>query len=284
MTVESARGGGPGSGEATPTPSPAIETERLSRHFGSLVAVAPLTLRVERGEIFGLLGPNGAGKSTTIKMLTTLLPPTAGSARVAGHDVITQAAQVRRHIGYVPQLLSADGALTGAENLALSAKLYGLGRAERRHRIAEALEFMNLQAAGDHLVRSYSGGMIRRLELAQAMLHEPQVLFLDEPTIGLDPVARRAVWERLLELKHRSGMAILLTTHDMEEADELCDRLAIMHEGVVAADGRPAALKAELGPEATLDDVFIQTVGGSIVEGGDYRDIRRTRSAARRLG
>jgi ABC-2 type transport system ATP-binding protein len=249
-----------------------------------LVAVDRLTLRVDPGEIFGLLGPNGAGKSTTIKMLTTLLPPTAGSARVAGFDVVQEAPEVRRHIGYVPQLLSADGGLTGVENLTLSARLYGLGRAERRRRIAEALVFMDLVAAADHLVRTYSGGMVRRLELAQAMLHEPGVLILDEPTIGLDPVARHAVWQRLLELRHRSGMAILLTTHDMEEADELCDRLAIMHEGAVVTLGAPAELKVALGPEASLDDVFIQAVGGSIAEGGDYRDIRRTRSTAQRLG
>ena len=269
---------------AAAAPAPLIEADQLTRVFGELVAVDRLDLAVERGVIFGLLGPNGAGKSTTIRMLTTLLPPTAGTARVAGYDIRRQAADVRAHIGYVPQLVSADGGLTGVENLTLSARLYRVPRAERRRRIEEALEFMDLVEAADHLVRTYSGGMIRRLEVAQAMLHEPEVLFLDEPTIGLDPVARRAVWERLRELKRRSAMTILLTTHDMDEADALCDRLAIMHQGVVALAGVPAELKAALGREATLEDVFIETVGGSIEEGGTYRDVRRLRSNARRLG
>jgi len=265
-------------------PSPAIETDHLRREYGEVVAVSDLALTVERGVIFGLLGPNGAGKSTTIKMLTTLLPPTRGNARVAGFDVVRDAAEVRRRIGYVPQLLSADGGLTGRENLVLSAKLYRLPRVERGERIRAALAFMELEQAADHLVRTYSGGMIRRLELAQAMLHQPQVLFLDEPTIGLDPVARLAVWERLRDLRGRGGITILLTTHDMEEADELCDYLVIMHQGVVALAGRPADLKAGIGAGATLDDVFIRSVGGAIGEGGSYRDVRRLRSTARRLG
>jgi ABC-2 type transport system ATP-binding protein len=166
----------------------------------------------------------------------------------------------------------------------LSAKLYRVPRAERGQRIREALAFMDLETVANHLVRTYSGGMIRRLELAQAMLHEPDVLFLDEPTIGLDPVARRAVWERLLELRRGSGMTMLLTTHDMEEADALCDRLAILHQGALAVAGRPADLKAALGENATLEDVFIRAVGGSIEEGGTYRDVRRLRSTVRRLG
>jgi len=264
--------------------TPIIETRHLRRAFGELVAVDDLMLAVERGCIFGLLGPNGAGKSTTVKMLTTLLPPTSGEARVAGFDVVRDAAQVRRHIGYVPQMLSADGALTGRENLLFSARLYRIPRAERDQRIDAALAFMDLEAAAGQLVRTYSGGMIRRLELAQAMLHEPQVLFLDEPTIGLDPVARLAVSERLLDLKRRTGMTILLTTHDMEEADELCDVLAIMHQGAVVALGAPAQLKAAIGEEATLDDVFIHFAGGAIEDGGSYRDVRRLRSTARRLG
>jgi ABC-2 type transport system ATP-binding protein len=269
------------------TPSgtpPAIETRQLTRAFGELVALQQLDLVVQPGEIFGLLGPNGAGKSTTIKILTTLLPPTSGMARVAGFDVVERPALVRRHIGYVPQLLSADGALTGRENLMLSARLYRVPRAERGPRIAQALAFMELESAGDHLVRTYSGGMIRRLELAQAMLHEPRVLFLDEPTIGLDPMARRAVWDRLRELKQRSGMTILLTTHDMEEAEVLCHRLAILHQGVVAAAGEPARLRAAIGPEATLEDVFIAAAGGSIEEGGTYRDVRQLRTTVRRRG
>jgi len=261
-----------------------IQTSMLSRTFGSLTAVRDLNLVVPSGAIFGVLGPNGAGKSTTIKMLTTLLPPTAGRAAVAGYDIARQAADVRRHIGYVPQLLSADGALTGRENLELSASLYRVPRTERRRRIDDALAFMDLTNSANQVVRTYSGGMIRRLELAQAMLHEPTVLFLDEPTIGLDPLARRAVWDRLLQLKANGRMTVLLTTHDMEEAEALCDAVAIMHQGTIARSGRPADLRAALGVDATLEDVFADAVGGAIEEGGSYRDVGRVRQTARRLG
>jgi ABC-2 type transport system ATP-binding protein len=271
-------------GPATVDHRHAIETSMLTRRFGAVVAVDEVDLAIPYGEIFGLLGPNGAGKTTMIKMLTTLLEPSSGRASVAGCDVITSAARVRRKIGYVPQMLSADGALTGRENLMLSAKLYGIGRSERKTRIEEALQFMGLTGAAHALVKTYSGGMIRRLELAQAMLHRPTVLFLDEPTIGLDPVARRAVWERLLDLKHAYGMTMLITTHDMEEADHLCDELAILHQGRIAAVGTLAALKARVGPEATLEEVFAHFSGGVIQEGGTYRDVRQTRSTARRLG
>jgi len=262
----------------------AIETFALTRRFGDLVATDHVDLRVPYGEIFGLLGPNGAGKSTTIKMLTTLLEPSSGTARVAGFDIVKSPADVRRRIGYVPQMLSADGALTGYENLDLSAKLYAIPRAERKGRITEALEFMGLTEPAKRLVKTYSGGMIRRLEVAQAMLHRPAVLFLDEPTIGLDPVARRSVWERLLELRRNFHMTVLITTHGMDEADELCDSLAIMHLGKIAAVGKPAELKAAVGPEATLDDVFVYFSGGSIQEEGNYRDIQRTRRTVGRLG
>jgi ABC-2 type transport system ATP-binding protein len=262
----------------------AIQTLALTRSFGDLIAVDHLDFRVASGRIFGLLGPNGAGKSTTIKMLTTLLEPTSGSAKVAGFDIVEEPAQVRRSIGYVPQMLSADGGLTGEENLMLSAKLYAIPRAERKPRIADALEFMGLRESGRRLVRTYSGGMIRRLELAQAMLHRPRVLFLDEPTIGLDPLARHAVWDRLHELPENYGMTILITTHDMDEADELCDELALLHQGRIAAIGKPEELKAALGAEATLDDVFAHYSGGSIQEGGNYRDIRQARRTAGRLG
>jgi ABC-2 type transport system ATP-binding protein len=263
--------------------APVIQTMALTRRFDDVVAVDHLDLEVQSGEIMGVLGPNGAGKTTTIKMLTTLLPPTSGTARVAGCDIVHEAAQVRRHIGYVPQLLSADGALTAAENLRLSASLYGIPRREREVRIREALEFMELTQVADALVRTYSGGMIRRLEVAQAMLHRPAVLFLDEPTIGLDPMARRAVHERLRELRHQSTVTILLTTHDMEEADELCERIVMMHGGRVAALGTPAELKAAVGPTATLEDVFAHFAGGEIENGGNYSDVRRTRYTARRL-
>lgn len=248
------------------------------------MAVDHLNLTVARGQIFGLLGPNGAGKTTTIKMLTTLLAPTSGSAQVAGFDITDAPAQVRRRIGYVPQLLSADGALTGRENLTLSAKLYSLPWAERSLRINEALEFMGLKDSAKKLVKTYSGGMIRRLELAQAMLHRPEVLFLDEPTQGLDPVARRVVSDRLKELQRVYGTTILITTHDMEEADFLCDELALMLQGKIRALGKPSKLKAELNPDATLEDVFVHWSGGAISEGGNYREVRQTRSTAKRLG
>jgi ABC-2 type transport system ATP-binding protein len=262
----------------------AIETFGLTRRFGDLTAANHVSLRVPYGSIFGLLGPNGAGKSTIIKMLTTLLEPSEGTAAVAGFDIVKAPSQVRRRIGYVPQALSADGALTGYENLDLSAKLYGIARAERKQRIADALQFMGLTDFGRKLVKTFSGGMIRRLEIAQAMLHRPTVLFLDEPTIGLDPVARRSVWERLVELRANFHMTVLITTHGMDEAEELCDRLAIMHLGKIAAVGNPADLKASVGPEATLDDVFVHYSGGTIQEEGNYRDVRATRRTASRLG
>jgi ABC-2 type transport system ATP-binding protein len=264
---------------------PILETQGLTRRFGALTAVDSLAVQVETGEVFGLLGPNGAGKTTTIKMLTTLLPPTSGSAHVAGFDIVRQAADVRRSIGYVPQLLSADGALTGYENLLVFAKLYDIPRAERNARVRTALDFMGLADAADTLVRKYSGGMIRRLEIAESMLHRPRVLFLDEPTIGLDPVARKAVWEHIAQLRLDYGTTILLTTHFMEEADSLCSRVAIMHLGLIAAIGSPAELKAALGGNGTtLDDVFLHYAGSSLETSGGYRETTRTRRTARRLG
>jgi ABC-2 type transport system ATP-binding protein len=263
---------------------PAIDTSELSRAFGHLTAVDRLDLRVPHGAFFGLLGSNGAGKSTTIKMLTTLLPPTGGRASVAGFDVVRDARQVRRRIGYVPQMVSADAGLTGRENLMLSAKLYGVPRVERAGRADEALAFMALGDVGERLVKTYSGGMIRRLEIAQALLHRPDVVFLDEPTVGLDPVARHAVWDRLRELQSQLGTTVLLTTHDMDEAEALCGRLAILHQGRVVALGSPGELEAEVGEGATMDDVFVHFTGGAVDEGGTYRDVARTRRTARRIG
>lgn len=188
-----------------------------------------------------------------MKILTTLLPLSEGQAHVVGYDVIRYPMAVRRLIGYVPQALSADGSLTGTENLMVFAALYDLARSQREQKVHDALTFMGLQDAAHKLVRTYSGGMIRRLEVAQAMLHQPQVLFLDEPTVGLDPVARKAVWEHLSRLRAQSGMTILLTTHYMEEADSLCDRIAIMHLGKIVALGTPTELKAAIQqPDATL--------------------------------
>ena len=190
-----------------------LTTEHLTCRFKELTAVDDLTISVNQGEIFGLLGPNGAGKSTVIKMITTLLPPTSGCASVGGFDVVHNASNVRRLIGYVPQILSADGTLTGRENLMIFAKLYDIPKSERAPRIDESLEFMGLTDASDKLVKNYSGGMIRRLEIAQSMLHRPKVLFLDEPTIGLDPVGRKAVWDHIQKLRVDYGTTIFLTTH-----------------------------------------------------------------------
>jgi ABC-2 type transport system ATP-binding protein len=264
--------------------TPAITTIALTRRFDALVAVDHLELSIAPGTIFGLLGPNGAGKSTTIKMLTTLLPPSSGSAHVAGFDVSREPARVRRAIGYVPQLVSADGGLTGIENMALSAALYDITRRTRTAVIKEALAFMGLADAAHMLVRTYSGGMVRRLEIAQALLHHPTVLFLDEPTIGLDPIARHAVWDRLLETRRQFKTTILITTHDMEEADALCDILAIMHKGRVAAQGSPAELKQRTGDAATLDEVFAAFAGSAAGDEGSFRDINRTRRTVRSRG
>jgi ABC-2 type transport system ATP-binding protein len=262
----------------------AIRSCGLTRRFGELVAVDNVSLSVLPGEIFGLIGSNGAGKSTLIKMLTTLLPPSSGGARVAGFDIKSQAAQVRRMIGYVPQMLSADGALSGYENLLLSARLYLIPRHERPHRIAEALAMMNLTQDADRLVQHYSGGMIRRLEIAQSMLHRPKVLVMDEPTVGLDPVARHAVWKDIRALRDTHGMTILLTTHDMEEADELCDEIALMCEGRIEVTGDPAELKRQVGPDASLDDVFAHYTGARIEPAGGYRRAQEARRSAREHG
>jgi ABC-2 type transport system ATP-binding protein len=263
---------------------PILKTEHLTRRFGELEAVHDVTLSVEEGEIFGLLGPNGAGKSTIIKMLTTLLPPTSGVATVGGFDVVHEADKVRRLIGYVPQMLSADGTLTGRENLDIFAKLYDIPKVERRGRINEALRFMGLTDAGDKMVRNYSGGMIRRLEIAQSVLHRPKVLFLDEPTLGLDPVARNAVWDHIRRLREDYGTTIFLTTHYMEEADILCPRVAIMHQGRLAVVGSPADLKASVGLSATMDDVFVFYSGQLLETGESYRETARSRRTARRVG
>ena len=276
-------------GSRTPIPSvcevfvknPEINIRGLTRRFAQATAVDHIDLTVCEGDIFGLLGANGAGKTTVIKMLTTLLGPSAGSATVAGFDIVSQAHEVRRRIGYVPQMLSADGALTGYENLLLSARLYGV--AEQRTRIEEALAFMGLSEYAGRLVKTYSGGMVRRLEIAQSMLHRPAVLFLDEPTIGLDPVARRAVWVHLKELNKDYHITILLTTHDMEEADNLCNDVAVMHTGQIAAHGSPETLKARVGKQATLEDVFTR-FSGELEETGRLRDTAETRSSARHRG
>ena len=211
----------------------AVEAIELCKIFGDVLAVDRVSLRIPAGATFGLLGPNGAGKSTTIKLLTTISRPSSGTARVAGFDVVKKSVDVRRHIGYVPQQQSADPDLTGYENLLVLARLYGLLGHERRTRIDEALELMELIPARNRLVRHYSGGMVRRLEIAQSMLNEPQVLFMDEPTLGLDPAARRLVWQRVAKLRQTLGTTIFLTTHYMDEAEELCNLVAFIGDGKI---------------------------------------------------
>lgn len=257
-------------------------TKDLVRRFGTLTAVDRVSLAVEAGTVFGLLGPNGAGKSTVIKMLTTLLPLTAGSAWVAGFDIRKSPNEVRRRIGYVPQMPSADGDLTGRENLLIFAELYGLGRKQRNAAIDEALALMDLGAAANTLVKNYSGGMIRRLEIAESMLHRPQVLFLDEPTIGLDPAARSVVWQHVAALRARFEMTIVMTTHYMDEAEELCDKIAFMSQGKIAGFGSPRELIASAGAGATLDDVFIALTGTNS-ERGTLADARLDRRSASSL-
>lgn len=265
--------------EAARAAPPAIRTEGLTKRYGDALAVADVTLAVAAGEVFGLIGENGAGKTTLVKMLATLLPPSSGRGFVAGFDILRDAAEVRRHIGYVPQLLSVDGSLTGYENMMLSARLYATPHRDRRARIREALAAMGLAEAADRLVQNYSGGMIRRLEIAQSMLHRPSILFMDEPTVGLDPLARDAVWAHVRDLRHRFGMTMLLTTHYLDEADNLCDRIAIMNRGRIVAMGSPAELKALVGPQATLDQVMETLVGGESesLEKGGLSDVRRER-------
>ena len=260
-----------------------LETEELTRRFGTLTAVDALTISVDAGEVFGLLGPNGAGKTTAIKMLTTLLPPTSGKARVAGFDITRQAASVRRMIGYVPQALSVDGSLTGYENLLIFAKLYDIPRKERKTRLRDALAFMGLSDAADKLVREYSGGMIRRLEIAQSTLHRPPVLFLDEPTVGLDPLARKAVWEHVERLRDDYGTTIVLTTHYMEEADSLVQPGGDYALGQGRVIGTPEELKTSIGG-GTLDDVFVHYAGDTLESGGSYRETASERRMAKRLG
>jgi ABC-2 type transport system ATP-binding protein len=262
-----------------------LEIKNLSRRFGAFIAVDALSLSVRAGEVFGLLGSNGAGKTTTIKMLTTLLPPSSGEACVAGFSVITQAVDVRRSIGYVPQAVSEDGSLTGYENLLMFAKLYDLPAGERKARIRAALEFMGLTADGGRLVGEYSGGMVRRLEIAQSTLHRPRVLFLDEPTVGLDPIARDAVWKHLIDLRANYGTTLFFTTHYLEEAEIHCDRVAIMHLGKVAVLGTCEELKASIGGKvATLAEVFTHYAGGAADSGGTFRDASVERATAKRLG
>ena len=262
----------------------AVRCDDVVKTFGSVHAVDGVSFSVAEGEVFGLLGPNGAGKTTILRSLVTLLPFDSGSATVFGLDVAREAMQVRRLIGYLPQQLSADGALSGRENVWLFARLFDVPRRERAQRIDEVLSSMGLDAAAERTASTYSGGMVRRLELAQALVSRPRLLVLDEPSIGLDPIAREQLWDRVRALRDETGVTILVTTHYMEEADELCDRIALMHHGRVRAIGTPDQLKAEIGPRASLEDVFRRFTGEVLDEEGSMRDVRSARRTARRLG
>src|SRR5919202_5227054 len=235
-----------------------IEVEDLVREFRKGPrAVDGISLTVEPGEVYGFLGPNGAGKSTTVLMLTTLLPPTAGTARVAGYDIVEEGPQVRASIGAALQEAALDPFLTGRDHLRLQGALHGLPRAERKKRSDELLERVGLSEAADRRVRGYSGGMKRRLDLALALVHRPSILFLDEPTTGLDPQSRSALWEEVGRLANEEGVTVFLTTQYLEEADVLADRVGIIHRGRIVAEGTPAELKAEVGRasvEAIPDD------------------------------
>jgi len=226
--------------------SKAIETIDLTRRFGDLVAVDKLNISVERGEIFGLLGPNGAGKTTTISMLCTILKPTSGTAKVNGFDIVKQATQVRKSIGIVFQDPSTDDRLTGKENLYMHANLYGVPPNEQKSRIEKVLKLVELEDRANDILRTYSSGMRRRLEIARGLIHYPKILFLDEPTIGLDPQTREHIWEYLMELKETQDITMVLTTHYMEEADRLSDRVAIIDYGKIVALDTSTQLKRAL--------------------------------------
>lgn len=226
-----------------------IKTMDLTKKFGNLTAVNKLNITVERGEVFGLLGPNGAGKTTAISMLSTILKPTSGTATVNGFDIVKQPAQVRRSIGMVFQDPSVDDRLTGRENLVMHANLYGVSTNEQKKRIKAVLRLVELEDRADNLLRTYSSGMRRRLEIARGLIHYPRVLFLDEPTIGLDPQTREHIWTYISELGKREDITVILTTHYMEEADRLCDRIAIIDYGNIVVLDAPHNLKEKLEGE-----------------------------------
>ena len=235
---------------------PAVEVENLTKCFGDFCAVSGLSFSVNQGEVFGLLGPNGAGKSTLIRMLTTLVPPTSGTARINGFDVVRQANDVRRCIGVIPQAMTSDLDLSAEENMGIFAKLYGIPRERRRRTIDELLAAVDLSQWASKPVKMFSGGMRRRLEIARGLVHQPKIFFLDEPTTGLDPVSRVAVWEMLSKLKRERDLTILVTTHYMDEADKLCDRIAIVDHGKLVALDSPLKLKTSIPGKNIIEASF----------------------------
>jgi ABC-2 type transport system ATP-binding protein len=255
----------------------AIAVGNLTKSFNGLVAVAGISFSVPEGELFGLLGPNGAGKTTTINMLSTLLKPTSGGAEVAGFDISRDRDSVRKSIGIVFQEPALDTKLTGRENLEFHAMMYGLGKEKRRQRIREVLDLVELEDKKDVLVEDYSGGMKRRLEIARGLVHWPKVLFLDEPTLGLDAQTRRNIWDYIKKLNRESGVTIILTTHYMEEADFLCDRVAIMDHGEFVALGLPAKLKDLVGGDVVTLEVEGETL--ALLEEFRRQDWVRTAAA-----
>jgi ABC-2 type transport system ATP-binding protein len=239
----------------------AIDVQHIVKTFGTFTAVNDITFAVEDGEIFGLLGPNGAGKSTLIRILTTLLPPTSGTARVNGFDVVKQADEVRKSIGVIPQAMTSDLELSVEENLVIYAKLYGVPREKRKRLIDHLLDAVELSQWRDKQVKNLSGGMRRRVEIARGLVHEPRLFFLDEPTTGLDPVSRVAVWEMLQRIKSERDLTVLITTHYMDEADKLCDRIAIVDHGELKALDSPLKLKASIPGKNVIEVSFSAAPG-----------------------
>jgi len=264
----------------------AIDCSHLSHRYGDFTAVDDLSFDVRAGETMGLLGPNGAGKTTVVRVLTTLTPVQDGEVGIFGLDARCDTMDIRHNIGYVPQQLSIEPALTGRQNVDLFARLYDVPRKQRRTRVTEALDAMQLLDVAENLAGTYSGGMVRRLELAQALVNRPSLLLLDEPTVGLDPIARDGVWSQVARMQDDYGMTVLLTTHYMEEADALCDRVALMHHGELQAVGSPAELKDTVSPTASLEDVFRHYAGSDLSEDAarqGLREIRSSRRTARRV-
>ena len=284
---------------AIPTPPPTAETETtpalevtgLVYAYKQNRAVDGIDLLVEPGSVYGLLGPNGAGKTTAIRAITTLLPIPAGMVQVFGRDPARDQMGVRRSLGYVPQQLSADGGLTGRENVTNFARLFDVPRSVRHTKVERALDAVGLLDVADRMAKAYSGGMVRRLELAQALVSSPRLLILDEPTIGLDPIARDSVWQHIQDVRASTGMTVLVTTHYMDEAEEYCDRISLMHRGRIQATGTPAELIASVPDDyshvGSLEGAFRYYSGGAgfaeSEEGGNFRDVRSTRTTANRV-